>query len=95
VRELVDQDEPRAPRKRAVEIELLEREAAILDLAPRQELEPDGERSRIVAPVRLDDADHDVASEIALGPCRLEHAVRLADARRRAEEDRQLAALGT
>ena len=47
----------------------------------------------VVAAVRLDDADDDVALLVLdLASRRLEHRVRLADARRGAEEDGQLAA---
>ena len=94
VRELVDEEDAGTPRERGVEVELLERHAAVVDLAPRKELEADRERGGVVAAVGLDDADDDVAPEIALGPRRLEHRVRLADAGRRAEEERELAALG-
>ena len=51
--------------------------------------------ARVVAAVRLDDPDHDVALLVLdLDARRLEHRVRLADAGRGAEEDRQLAARG-
>jgi hypothetical protein len=40
-----------------------------VDLASRQDLEPGGESlRRILAAVRLDDADHDIAALLALAP---------------------------
>ena len=53
------------------------------------------ERAGVVAPVRLDDPDDDVALLVlGLEARGLEHRVRLADAGRRAEEDGELAARG-
>ncbi len=63
----------------------------MLDRLSRQELEAEDERFGVVAPVRLDDADDDVALLIELDARGFEHGVRLADAWRRAEEDRELA----
>ena len=94
VGELVDQDQPRLAREGAVEIELFDGNAAVLDLPAREELETDHERARVVATVRLDDADDDVTFEIALAPRGLEHRVRLADSGGGAEEDDELAAEG-
>ena len=80
-------------RSARVEIELLELDPAVLDDATRQELEADEERAGVVAPVGLDDPDDDVALLVLRLEARgLEHRVRLADAGRRAEEDRELAA---
>ena len=92
VGQLVDEDELRMPRERAVEVELVELDPAVLDDPARQELEPHQHRARLVAAVRLDDPDHDVALPILDLQARgLEHRVRLADAGGGAEEDRQLA----
>src|SRR4051812_29347989 len=61
VRELVDEEQPWLARERGVDIELLEHHSAVLHLVPREHLEADDERPRVVASVRLDDADDHVA----------------------------------
>ncbi len=92
VRQFVHQDETGLAFERAIEIELVESHFAVVDLSSRKQLETDDERACIVPAVRLDDADHDVALQVAFGARRLQHRVRLADARRRPEEDDQLPA---
>ena len=65
-----------------------------MQLTARQQLEPQQLRARLVAAVRFDDAQHDVALFLLhLGARDLEHGVGLADTRRGAEEDGELAAL--
>src|SRR5580704_1402243 len=92
--QLIDQDEPRLSRQRAVEIELFEGDPAVLDAFFGKELEAEDERTGLVAPVRLDDAHDDVALEVALRAGGLEHRIRLSDARCGPEEDDELAPLG-
>src|SRR5262249_44693540 len=92
VRELVDQQQRGMPRQRRVEVEFLELGAAVLDTAPRKNLQALQEGSGLRTVMRLDDAGDDVYAGHALGARRLEHRVGLADARGGAEEDLQLAA---
>src|SRR5262249_45014376 len=66
--------------------------AAVLDTAPRKNLEALQEGFGLRTVMRLDDAGDDVYAGHALGAGRLEHRVRLADARGGTEEDLQLAA---
>ncbi len=93
VRELVDENETRAAFERGVEIEFLDVDSSMLDFAPRQKLQANEERPRVVATMGLHDA-HDYVAFLVheLDASGLEHRVRLADSRRCAEEDRQLAA---
>ena len=92
VGELVDQDQRRPALQDGVEVHLLEDAAAILDLAPRQHLEARELGLGLGAAVGLDDTDHDVDALFPAPARRLQHLVGLADARRGAEEDFQLAA---
>ena len=79
VRKLVDERElGRAPDDR-VHVHLLELERAVLRPQSRHDLEALGERRRVGPVVRLQVADHDVAS-LGLRPATLlEHPVGLAD----------------
>ena len=92
VSELVDQDQSRPPLQDGVEVHLPDGAAAIVDGAARQDLESLELRLGLDAAMRLDDADHDVATlaQAAMG-CR-QHLPGLADAGRGAEEDLVLAA---
>src|SRR5208283_4007178 len=63
VGELVDENRLRLADEGGVEVELLERAAAIVDAPPWQDLQPLEERFRLAAPMRLDESDHDVAAE--------------------------------
>src|SRR5580658_5341181 len=92
--ELVDQDEPWLSRQRPVEVELFERDPAVLDALFWKEREADDERPGLIAPVRLDDAHDDIALEVALRARGLEHRIRFSDTRRGPEEDNELAPLG-
>ena len=64
----------------------------MVDLATGQELQAEDERAGVEATVGLDHADDDVSLQVPLAARGLEHRVRLADARRGAEEDDELAA---
>ena len=92
VGQLVDEDQRRLAGQRAVEVELLQRGAAVLDGTARKDLEPAQQRLGLGPAVQLDVADHEVDTVIALLTGGLEHRVRLADAGRGAEEHLQLAA---
>ena len=89
VGELVDDDQLGLARERRVEIEFLERAAAVFDLAPRQDFEPLDERARLGAAMGLDEPDDDIDAFVFQAPGVLQHGVGLADAGRRAEEDLQ------
>ena len=93
VRELVDEQQRGLARERGVEVELLERAAAVLDALARQDLEAVEQRGGLGAAVRLDDADDDIAALRAQALRLGQHRVGLADAGRRAEEDLEPAAL--
>ena len=92
VGQLVDEQQRRVSREGGVEVELLERGAAVLDPAARQDLEAVEQRLGFGALVRLDHARHDVDAGGALRARGLQHRVRLAHAGGGAEEDLQLAA---
>jgi hypothetical protein len=93
MRELVDDQESRLARERAVEIEFGQRDAAVLEPHRRQDLEPFEQRFGLGSAVQLDVADDHVDAVVALAPRRFEHRVALADAGRRAEKNAQPAAL--
>jgi hypothetical protein len=95
VRELVDQNEPRLPLESRVEVELLHDHAPVAHLSPGQELQADDESAGVEAAMGLDHPDDDVALQVPLAPGGLEHRVRLAHARRGAEEDDELPAAGS
>ena len=91
VGELVHQQDGRAARERRVEVELLERGAAVGDEPRREDLEPLEKGLRLRAPVGLDVADYHVDAvrlELARG---LEHREGLADPGRGAEEELEAA----
>ncbi len=92
VGELVDEEQLGLSRERSVEVELVQLDAAVLHLAPREQLQAHEQRPRVVPSVRLHDPDDDGALLVVdLAARGLEHRVGLADAWRGAEEDRQLA----
>ena len=87
VRELVDERELGRAAQHGGEVHLLQDDAAALDPPSRHDLQAGRLRGRLVAPVGLDQADHDVAARVSLRAAVLEHAERLADACRHPEED--------
>ena len=91
MRQFIDEHDLRAARDDRIEIHLLERLPAIVDLPSRYDLEAANERLRFLAAVRLDDPDDDVVAILAACAGRAQHLVRLADARRRTDEDPELA----
>jgi hypothetical protein len=92
VRQLVDQQQPRTARERGVEVQLHQRDAAMLEPLPRQRGQADQQGAGLVATVGLDQADDHVEA-LGLGPPgRLEHGVGLADPGRGAEEDLEVPA---
>ena len=80
------------PRENGIEIHLLERCPAILDLRSRHDRHAFGQRFGFFAPVRFDDADDDFGALLQLLLCGLQHGVGLPDARRHAEKNLELAA---
>ena len=87
VRQLVDERDPRPACEDRVDVHLLERRAAVVDRAARDDLEVADLRGGLLSPVRLDDADDDVGAAVPAAAALVEHRERLADARRRAEVD--------
>ncbi len=82
--------------ERAVEVELLELDPAVLDHATRQELETDEERAGVVATVRLGDARSTTSRFWSSASRRAASSIVyvLPTPGRRAEEDGELAARG-
>ena len=93
VRQLVDHDHGRVARDDGVAIELGERDAAILDLAQRNDLDVVDHRFGVGATVCLHHADHRVHATVAEFVRLLQHAKGLADARRRTDVQLELPAL--
>ncbi len=91
MREHVDEDEPWFARECRVDVKLVDDDAAMVFLTTRQELEADDQRGGVEATVRFDDADDDVALQVALTARGFEHDVRLTYARRGPKEDHELA----
>ena len=71
VRELVDDEQLRLARERAVEIEFGQYDAAMLEAHRRQDFEALEQRFGFGAAVQLDVADHDVDAVAAAGAARL------------------------
>ena len=92
VRELVDEAQLGRPLQEPREIHLAHRVAAVVDDAEGLDLQPLCLRRRLRPAVRLEHADDDVAPVLGRRATLLQHAVRLADAGRHAQED--LAAAG-
>ena len=94
VGQLVDQAELGGPAKDGGQVHLVDRGAAVLDLAAGQALEALGLRLGLGSRVRLEVADHHVTAGGALGLALLQHAVGLADPRGHAQEDLVVASHG-
>ena len=86
VGEFVHQHELRVPDQHGVEVHLLHRVAAIFDPAPRDDLQSLQQRQRLLAAMRLGDADHHVHPVALASGGGEQHLVRLADARGGAQE---------
>ena len=91
VGEFVDQNDLRTAGDDGVEVHLLERLAFVLDAPARNDFEAAQQRFGFLAAVGLDDADDDVVTVLLARLGLLQHFVGLADARRGADEDSQLA----
>ena len=91
VRELVDQDQLRAPLERGIEIELAEDAIDVDHRLAREDLEALEQGLRLLAAVRLDHADDDVHALLPLGASRLQHLISLADAWGRTDKDLETA----
>ena len=92
VGQLVDQDQGRTARERAVQVEFAQGRPPIVDDTRGEHLEPLQKRLGLRTPVGLDVADDHIHASVARLAGGLEHGVRLADARRGAEKHLQLAA---
>ncbi len=95
VGQLVHQEEAGAARQGGVEVELLQRDAAVLERPLGQRGKTLEERRGLGTAVRLEDADHDVHPLPRTGARRLQHRVRLPHAGRGAEVDPQAPARRT
>jgi hypothetical protein len=87
VGQLVDQAELRGAVEDGRQVHLFDLLPPVLDLAARQDLEPIRLCRRLGAIVRLEVANHHVATRGLARLALLEHAVGLADPRRHPEED--------
>jgi hypothetical protein len=92
VGKLVDDDDIGASRDDGVEVELLEHDAAILDPAPRHQLEILHPGCGLRAAVRLDEPHDDVDARPTHRVRVVEHLPALADPRGHAEVHLQLSA---
>ncbi len=92
VRQLIDQQQRGAAQQRGIEIELRERDAAMLQPLRRQDLQAFEQRLGFRAAVQLDIADDHVDARGGLLARGFEHGIGLADARRRAEKYLQMTA---
>ena len=91
VRQLVDEHDIRASSQHGIDVHLLELRVAVLDLAPRDDLEVAELLSRASPPVGLDDADHHVGAAVVTPATLVEHRKGLAHARGRAQIQTKLA----
>jgi hypothetical protein len=94
VRQLIDQDQRRPSRQRRIEIEFPQRPIPIGHLFQRQLFEALQQGGGFLAAVGFDQAHHHIHALLAQLAGGQQHGVGFADARRRAEKDLQLAALG-
>ena len=94
VRELVDDAHLRLASEDGVDIHLFEHDAAVFDLALRDDLEIANLGLGVGATVGLDEPDDDVDAFAAEGVGILEHRIRLADAGRGADVNAQPGTLG-
>ena len=91
--QLIHENEPRLPRQRGVEVELLQYAALVVDCTTRKDGEALGQARGLAPAMGLDHADHDV-HPLGLTRARgLEHGVGFSHARGRAKEQFQPAAL--
>ena len=91
VGEFVDQHDLRAAGDDGVEVHFLEPLALVFDSSPRDDFETLQKRLGLFPTVRFHDPHDDVIAVLLAGAGRFEHRVGLADARRRAHEDSELA----
>ena len=87
VGQLVDERDVRAPGQQGVEVHLLERDAAVLDRARGTTSRPSTMLRRVLAPVRLDQADNDIGAAVVPAAALIEHRDGLADPGGRPEVD--------
>ena len=89
--ELVDQNDLRTAGNDGVEVHFLEPLPPVFQASARNDFQTLEQRFGFLAAVGLDDADDDVVPVLLAGAGLLQHLVGLADARRRADEDSELA----
>ena len=93
VRQLVHEDEPRLPRQRGVEVELLQHAALVVDGTAGKKREALGKAGGLAAAVGLDHPHHHIHAFGVTRARGLEHGVGLAHARGRAKEQFQPTAM--
>ncbi len=93
VGKLVDQRQLRVASQDPRQVHLLDLDLAVGNPAPGDDLQPDGLVAGLLAFVRLQVADRDIAPGLPLGPALLQHAVGLPHPGRHAEEDLVVAAV--
>jgi len=94
VRQLVDQHQLRLAGQSRVEVELLQDAVAVAHLLQLELRQARQQRLGLGAAMGLDDADDDVDALLLLDARGRQHGEGLADARRRAEEQLELAPAG-
>ncbi len=85
MRQLVDERDRRSSGDDAVDVHLLDDDAAILDTSARHDLEAVQQLRGPRAAVRLHESDDDIRAALRASMALLEHPVRLADPRRHAQ----------
>src|SRR5205823_7484001 len=95
MRNLVDDADRGFSRENGVEVHLLDRDAPVARLAPRNDLETLDEQGRLLSTVGLHVADDDVDASLLQGVRFFQHAVRLADPRRKTEVELETTSPGS
>jgi hypothetical protein len=91
VRQLIDQHDLRPPRDDGVKVHFFERLPFVFEVSARNGLQPLNQRFGVAAAMGLDDADGDIVAIFLASMRLLQHLVGLADARRGADKDSELA----
>ena len=89
VREFVHERELRAAREHRIEIHFSERDAAMVELLPRNLRQAGGKRVGFLAPMCLDVANDNIAPSLQFAMRGLQHGVGFADAGAHAEKNLQ------
>ena len=91
VGEFIDQSKLRSAREQSVEIHFLELTPFVFEAMARHDLEALNKRLGLGASMGLNHACDDIVAVLQSGACLLQHLIGFADARRRTEENLQLA----